>query len=74
MSVIEFPGPFASSDNLSENEIHAEAFRDLEPHICDRVMMSEIAVNQLKHTDRSGCLDQRLNFAVCHLHEMLLNL
>jgi hypothetical protein len=30
MSVIEFPGRGASPEDRSEDEIHAEAFRDLE--------------------------------------------
>jgi hypothetical protein len=66
MSVIEFPGRGRSTD-----EIHAEAFRDLEHHIGDCVCMAGIAANRMSKVDRG---DEELAFSVFHLTEMLLNL
>jgi hypothetical protein len=47
----------------------AEAYSDMEPHLCDVVRMGEIA------TSLFDCSDQGLFvFAVGHLEEMLLEL
>jgi hypothetical protein len=71
MSVIEFPGRGDPSDDRSEDDIHAEAFRDLKGHIADCVCMSQIASELVEKNAR--CNDE-LTFAVHHLTEMLLNL
>ena len=71
MSVIEFPGRGASPEDRSEDEIHAEAFRDLEGHIGDCVCMGRIASQSMAN---AKCDDEKLAFAVFHLTEMLLNL
>jgi hypothetical protein len=67
MSVIELPGCGTSP----ENEIHAEAFRDLEGHISDCVCMEKIASQSMAS---AKCDDGKLAFTVFHLIEMLLNL
>jgi hypothetical protein len=71
MSVIEFPGRGASPEDRSEDEIHAEAFRDLEGHIGDCATMAEITSQFMANAQ---CTDERLAFSVFHLTEMLLNL
>jgi hypothetical protein len=73
-NVVEFPCaevPAKNNSDFDEDEIHAEAFRDLEGHICDCVCMGNIA-SQLMANAR--CDDETLSFAVFHLSEMLLNL
>ena len=67
MGVIKFP----DRQPQPEDQRHAEAFRDLEPHIHDCVMMSQVAAEQMCN---AACNDEGLSFAVFHLHEMLLNL
>jgi hypothetical protein len=56
MSVIEFPGLGTSPENRSEDDIHAEAFRDLEGHIGDCVGMGQIASQFMANTkcDEAG--------------------
>jgi hypothetical protein len=71
MSVIEFPGRGTSPEDRSEDEIHAEAFRDLEGHIGDCATMAEITSQFMANAQ---CTDERLAFSVFHLTEMLLNL
>jgi hypothetical protein len=71
MSVIEFPGRGDPSDDRSEDEIHAEAFRDLKGHIADCVCMGRIASELVEKNTRGS---EDLAFAVHHLTEMLLNL
>jgi hypothetical protein len=63
--------PLLPEDGASEDQRHAEAFRDLEPHIRDCVEMSKIAAQMMGY---ARCDDEGLAFAVFHLHEMLLNL
>ena len=60
----------ASKTTGRENEAkRAQAYRDMEPHLCDVVRMGEIA------TSLFDCSDQGLFvFAVGHLEEMLLEL
>jgi hypothetical protein len=70
--IVQFPGP--SERPISEgniDDIHAEAFRDLEPHIGDCVCMAQIASQAMAN---AKCTDERLAFSVFHLTEMLLNL
>jgi hypothetical protein len=71
MSVIEFPGRGASPEDRSEDEIHAEAFRDLEGHIGDCATMAKITSQFMANAQ---CTDESLAFSVFHLTEMLLNL
>jgi hypothetical protein len=66
MSVINFPGREPDRD-----ELHAEAFRDLEPVIHDCVTMSDITAQCM---NAAQCNDEKLAFSVFHLHEMLLSL
>jgi hypothetical protein len=67
VGVIRFP----DRQLQPEDQRHAEAFRDLEPHIHDCVMMSQVAAQQMGN---AACNDDGLSFAVFHLHEMLINL
>jgi hypothetical protein len=71
MSVIEFPGRGTSPEDRSEEEIHAEAFRDLEGHIGDCATMAKITSQFMANAQ---CTDETLAFSVFHLTEMLLNL
>jgi hypothetical protein len=71
MSVIEFPGHGTSPEDRSDDEIHAEAFRDLEGHIGDCATMAKITSQFMANAQ---CTDERLAFSVFHLTEMLLNL
>jgi hypothetical protein len=69
MSVIEFPGretpaPIEATPQHS-GDVHAQAFRDLEPEICDCVRMSGIAAQLVMNNDEAA------PFAVAHLYEML---
>jgi hypothetical protein len=70
--IVQFPGP--SERPIPEgdiDDIHAEAFRDLEPHIGDCVCMAQIVAQRMSAVDRG---DEELAFSVFHLTEMLLNL
>jgi hypothetical protein len=69
--VVQFPGTAPASDERNEDEIHAEAFRDLKGHIADCVCMSRIASELVEKNTRCN---EDLAFAVHHLTEMLLNL
>jgi hypothetical protein len=67
--VVKFPG--ASSDreiNDDGDRLHAEAFRDLEPGICDCTTMAKIAAQIALSTNTT---DRELVFAVAHVSEML---
>jgi hypothetical protein len=69
MSVIEFP---AADRPITESEIdklHSEAFRDLEPEICDCTTMAKIAAQMVLAADDGT--NSELVFAVCHVSEML---
>jgi hypothetical protein len=69
--VIPFPSAETPPEDRSADEIHAEAFRDLEGHISDCVCMGQIATDLMANTKTT---DSKLAFAVFHLTEMLLNL
>jgi hypothetical protein len=58
-----------------EDEIHAEAFRDLEGRISDCALMAHIAVGLAEPfiNNRDYKAEQAL-FAVCHVYEMLKKL
>jgi hypothetical protein len=67
--VVKFPG--ASSDreiNDDGDRLHAEAFRDLEPGICDCTTMAKIAAHIALSANTADC---ELVFAVAHVSEML---
>jgi hypothetical protein len=67
MRMIEFPGPGTSPEDRSEDEIHAEAFRDIGDCVCMGHIASECMAN-------AKCDNEKLAFAVFHLTEMILNL
>jgi hypothetical protein len=63
MSVIEFP---AADRPITENEIdklHAEAFRDLEPGICDLDRMGEIALGLMSDVLNAPDNQRRIELA-----------
>jgi hypothetical protein len=73
-TLIEFPGAVPAPEahtERDENEVHAEAFRDLEGHIRDCATMAEITSQFMANAQ---CTDERLAFSVFHLTETLLNL
>jgi hypothetical protein len=69
--IIEFPITEKPITEEEVDELHAEAFRDLEGHIGDCATMAEITSQFVVN---AKCTDERLAFPVFHLTEMLLNL
>jgi hypothetical protein len=73
-NIVEFPPSDRPEHQWTESEVdklHSEAFRNLEPAICDCVSMAKIAFDlicDLKTEDRE------LVFAVAHTWEMLAKL
>jgi hypothetical protein len=70
-NIVEFPIADKPITEDEIDELHSEAFRDLEGHICDCVHMGELAAELMV---RAKGADGKLCFAVFHLTEMLLNL
>jgi hypothetical protein len=58
------PAPFEAAPK-SGTDLHAQAFRDIEPEICDCVRMGYIAAQLIMNNDEAA------PFAVGHLYEML---
>jgi hypothetical protein len=54
--------------NDDGDRLHAEAFRDLEPGICDCTTMAKIAAHIALSANTADC---ELVFAVAHVSEML---
>src|SRR5258708_3062775 len=69
--IIEFPITEKPTTEEELDELHAEAFRDLEGHIGDCATMAEITSQFMAN---AKCTDERLAFSVFPLTEMLLNL
>jgi hypothetical protein len=70
-NVVEFPPSDRPEHQWTESEvdkIHSEAFRDLEPSICDCESMAKIAAQIATNTKTE---DRELVFAVVHAMEML---
>jgi hypothetical protein len=67
--IVQFPGAVAPADHPIIDRRHAEAFRDLEPGICDCATMAKIAAQMMLEKDDGT--DRELVFAVCHVSEML---
>jgi hypothetical protein len=68
-NLLEFP---IADRPITESEIdklHSEAFRDLEPRICDCESMAKIAAQFVVEADNGT--NRELVFAVCHVSEML---
>jgi hypothetical protein len=58
-----------------EDEIHAEAFRDLEGRISDCAFMAHIALGLAEpFINKRDYASERALFAVCHVYEMLKKL
>ena len=65
--VVKFPG-VPSDLNDDGDRCHKEAFRDLEPGICDCTTMAKIAAHVVLSANTT---DRELVFAVAHVSEML---
>jgi hypothetical protein len=69
--VVEFPGANREISESEVNDLHAEAFRDLENRLNDCVSMAQIAAEQI-HNHKTD--DRELVFAVAHTSELLAKL
>jgi hypothetical protein len=69
MKVIEFPTADRPITDSDVDDLHAEAFSDLESRLCDCVSMARIAVEKMPSDANGDVL-----FAVCHSLEMLMKL
>jgi hypothetical protein len=72
--VIEFPGREPPPEGYSKeyvDELHAEAFRDLESRLNDCVSMAQIAMERICNHPTD---DRKLVFAVAHTCELLMKL
>jgi hypothetical protein len=67
-SIIEFPIAYKPIKESEIDKLHSEAFRDLEPGICDCESMAKIAAQIAMNTKTE---DRELVFAVVHAMEML---
>jgi hypothetical protein len=68
-NIVEFP---IADKPITESEIDklpSEAFRNLEPEICDCTTMAKIAAQFVVNADNGT--NRELVFAVCHVSEML---
>jgi hypothetical protein len=74
-NVVDFPGADREVSEGEVNDLHAEAFRDLEGRISDGAIMAHIAVGLAEPfiNNRDDRAEQAL-FAVCHIYEMLKKL
>jgi hypothetical protein len=74
-NIVEFPGADREISEHEVNDLHAEAFRDLEGRISDCAIMAHIAVGLAEPfiNNRDYKAEQAL-FAVCHVYEMLKKL
>jgi hypothetical protein len=67
--IVQFPIADKPITEEEFDKLHSEAFRDLEPGICDCATMAKIAAQMmLEKDDRTN---GELVFAVCHVSEML---
>lgn len=70
-NVVEFPAPDRPITETEIEELHAEAFRDLENGLNDCVSMAKIAFDQICELKTE---DRELVFAVAHTWELLAKL
>jgi hypothetical protein len=68
-NVVEFPTADRPITESEVDKLHSEAFRDLEPGICDCTTMAKIAAQFVIEADDGT--NRELVFAVAHLSEML---
>jgi len=69
MNVVEFPVADRPITESQIDKLHSEAFRDLEPLICDCTSMAKIAAQMMFAKDDGT--NRELVFAVAHVSEML---
>jgi hypothetical protein len=67
-NIVEFPPTDRPITESDVEKLHSEAFRDLEPEICDCESMAKIAAQIAMNTRTE---DRELVFAVVHAMEML---
>lgn len=67
--IIQFPLSDRLFTEAEVDKLHSEAFRDLEPMICDCVSMAKIALQFVIKADDGT--NRELVFAVAHVSEML---
>ena len=67
-NIVEFPLPDRPITESEIDKLHSEAFRNLEPSICDCESMAKIAAQIAMNTKTE---DRELVFAVVHAMEML---
>jgi hypothetical protein len=70
--IVEFPGREPPAEGYSEqyiDKLHSEAFRELEPMLCDCESMGKIAAQMMFAKDDGS--NRELVFAVAHVAEML---
>jgi hypothetical protein len=67
-NVVEFPIADRPVTESELDKLHSEAFRDLEPRICDCVSMAKIAAQSVMEISTD---DRELVFAVAYVFEML---
>ena len=76
--IVPFPGAIPMPEVHTErdqDEIHAEAFRDLEGRISDCAIMANIALGLAEpFINKRDYVSERALFAVCHVYEMLKKL
>ena len=68
-NLVEFPLPDRPVTESETDKLHSEAFRDLEPEICDCTTMAKIAAQMVLAADDGT--DREFLFAVVHVSEML---
>ena len=66
--IVEFPTADRPITESEIDKLHSEAFRNLEPGICDCACMARIAVQYAMNTRTE---DREMVFAVVHAMEML---
>ena len=68
-NIVEFPIADRPITESEVDKLHSEAFRDLEPRICDCTTMATIAAQMMFAKDDGT--NRELVFAVAHVSEML---
>jgi signal transduction histidine kinase len=68
-NVVDFPLTDRPVTESEIDKLHSQAFRDLEPEICDCTSMAKIATQMV--TEKDDGSDRELIFAVVHVLQML---
>jgi len=74
-NIVDFPTVEREVSEREVNDLHAEAFRDLEGKISDCAIMAHIALQMAEpFLNTRDDQAERALFAVCHVYEMLKKL